>query len=1109
MLTPDRFFGRSEEIAELRRHLIDERARLVILHAMAGCGKSSLAAVFINGFADPSGKLTDLPVAYRAGLGSEFDTIFWWRLTDAPALSELIRELVGQLEGDYPTALPKDAELLSARIISAARQRRVLLVLDNLETILDPDDERTVWRAGYENYRIFLRHICEAACGISILVTTREVPSTVYELRRGSPGVEVVQLDGLDTNAFSSVLNSSGEISSSPATMDWVRERYDGSPLAARILQGYIREVYGGSVDDFRQSQPDIVPEFEDLLNFHFGRLTPMEKEVAYWLAINREPVSIETLEFDLLSVDSRDRLRSTLQHLQARIPLESDRRHFSLQPVLLDYVTLRICTKVGGLFSCSSQEIEKYIARLLANDIATEFENDEFGLLDRVALLKAHTSEHVRRAQSVCVIEPLIRRLVQHAGSPETVHNQLRQILAEFRETAGSRRSYFASNIATLIIGLKGKLEAENLSGLTLIAPYFAGTQIRDVSFENCIFVRPSFTERLGAALALDVSPCGKFGLVGDTLGTIRVWDLASRELTFTAAPHRGWIRTVLFLDSDTAVSAGNDGDICWTCARTGTLLHRASDAHADWINALTRDDDGGFFSAAEDGKVAAWTKGMDVRWEQVLGSELFDLATDLPRGRLLVAAAGGRLCVVSAETGEVQAWFGSQPADLQCLAVDGKGDRIASGDATGHVAVRRGQDFEILTEFSSQVRFARALTFVGGFLAIAGDSSQIRVFDTDHPETPIRTLEGHAAAVRSVRHLVQTNTIISASEDKTIRVWDIKNGAIVDQHIGYSATLWSSHEASDGSLVSGCESGELLIWGPTHGARCRSIRAHSGRIFATRAHPELPLVASAGADCIIRLVDLRMDKVVGEFKGHADWVKRLRFSESGDRLYSSSEDKSVRCWDLRSRKELWRSTAQDGRVTALHVGTDGTIYAGDESGALFRLDPTSGRMIIAYRGHQGKVRSVTTDFGRKRLFTAGEDGCLRIWNLDSGGDPLLTEQVCTRQLWALDYLPLTDSLVGGDDDGMLMRLSCDNGKVLRSVQAHDGPIWDLQPDRMGKRVCLASGDEGASIWGARTLRCARREHAPLPLDGTRFNRAQGLSSGQKQNLASLGATV
>jgi hypothetical protein len=83
------------------------------------------------------------------------------------------------------------------------------------------------------------------------------------------------------------------------------------------------------------------------LLKRQFQRLSAVEEEVMYWLAINREPVSLAELAGDIVTSSSQRLVPSAIKSLLQRSLIEKSGEHFFLQPVVMEYATQRLVEQV------------------------------------------------------------------------------------------------------------------------------------------------------------------------------------------------------------------------------------------------------------------------------------------------------------------------------------------------------------------------------------------------------------------------------------------------------------------------------------------------------------------------------------------------------------------------------------------------------------------------------------------------------------------------------------------------------------------------------------------------------------------------------------------
>ncbi|MDQ3248995.1 MAG: hypothetical protein M3Q45_07250, partial [Chloroflexota bacterium] len=106
-------------------------------------------------------------------------------------------------------------------------------------------------------------------------------------------------------------------------------------------------------------------------------RLSPLEQEILGWLAIEREAISATVLRANLVQAVTASLLLEALRSLQRRSLLESAGGGFTLQNMVMEYVTERLIERV-----CQELSAEKL---------------DWF---TRHALIKANAKEYVRQSQ-------------------------------------------------------------------------------------------------------------------------------------------------------------------------------------------------------------------------------------------------------------------------------------------------------------------------------------------------------------------------------------------------------------------------------------------------------------------------------------------------------------------------------------------------------------------------------------------------------------------------------------------------------------------------------------------------------------------------------------
>jgi transcriptional regulator with XRE-family HTH domain len=299
------FYDREEELATLSQWVVQERCRVVSVLGLGGIGKSALA------------------VSLMHQLAPHFEVVIWRSLRDAPSCEALLEDCLQVLAPQPLQEVPTSLERRLVLLLEYLREEHVLLVLDNLEVLLEEGEGTGRMRAGYEDYARLLRHVAQTEHRSCLLLTSREKPRDLVALEGSRTPVRSLRLAGLDAVGSQQLL---------------AEKDVAGNPLALKIVAETIVELFGSEIAPFLEQGEVVFGSVRQLLDEQFARLSADEQTVLFWLAILREPVSIEEVLAALATPLSRAQVLDAVEALRRRSLIERGQRQgsFTLQSVVL-----------------------------------------------------------------------------------------------------------------------------------------------------------------------------------------------------------------------------------------------------------------------------------------------------------------------------------------------------------------------------------------------------------------------------------------------------------------------------------------------------------------------------------------------------------------------------------------------------------------------------------------------------------------------------------------------------------------------------------------------------------------------------------------------------
>jgi WD40 repeat protein len=163
------------------------------------------------------------------------------------------------------------------------------------------------------------------------------------------------------------------------------------------------------------------------------------------------------------------------------------------------------------------------------------------------------------------------------------------------------------------------------------------------------------------------------------------------------------------------------------------------------------------------------------------------------------------------------------------------------------------------------------------------------------------LKDFEGeHDGNIRAAAFSPDNATLATASEDKTVKLWDCGTGKERTTCKGPTQPLVCVAFAPDGKIVAaGSTDGTVWVWDATTAKEVATLRGHEGTVNCLTFTPNGKVLGTGGDDKTVALWDVATAKRLAVLKGHTGAVRSVAFSRDAGILASGGQDKEVRLWE------------------------------------------------------------------------------------------------------------------------------------------------------------------------------------------------------------------
>jgi WD40 repeat protein len=542
------------------------------------------------------------------------------------------------------------------------------------------------------------------------------------------------------------------------------------------------------------------------------------------------------------------------------------------------------------------------------------------------------------------------------------------------------------------------------------------------------------TFSGHLGAVTMAEFTPDGK------TIGTssadhlLKLWNAATGEELKTLTGNTAPVSSMAISPNGLVLASGaRDNTIkLWDIPQTKPVRVFAGHEAATTAFAFNAEATV-FLTVSRDKTVRLWDTQQPGEPTVIQGhtAAVTAAAYRTDRNQIATADAAGFIRLWRTIDSWPEGTLGAHRGEVTALFYHSNNQQVISTGADGLAKVWQ-LPLVLPQEIASEeqtVDFA-TISVDGQLLATAGtlDDRPAIVIRKVEDGSITTTLLGHEGRITSLAFNANHTQLVSGSEDKTVRVWDIADAKFPElvKYSGHEAAVSAVAFADTATVVSAGLGKTIHHWNLSDGMLVRSLEGHSGAV--TSLTVSSTAVASGSADGTIRLWKKSDGEVIRTID-HGAPVRQIALSSDNTKLASWGDKKQLKLWEQ-----------SDGALLKT-VNADAT-------------DLTS----LAFSPNSQQLAA-----------TVGNE--VRVWQVNNGGELQFFPEHA-KPTRVVSYLPDSKTLISVDANNGLRRSTV---SAIRSIEAHDSSITDAALYQGGNALATVAGDGVVKLWTTSNGQLAR----------------------------------
>ena len=549
-----------------------------------------------------------------------------------------------------------------------------------------------------------------------------------------------------------------------------------------------------------------------------------------------------------------------------------------------------------------------------------------------------------------------------------------------------------------------------------------------------------------------------------------IYLWDASSAKIIKTLKGHNGTVTSLVFSNkNDNLISGAEDNTAILWDIKTGEKI-RTFVGHEKRVSSVAISaDDKYILTGSYDWNAKLWDTQTGANVQTYKGHKhwIYSVAFS-PDGKMVLTGSSDFTAKLwNRENGTLAGSLLGHTNNITTLKFTPNQKYILTGSTDESVFIWNAENGEFVRKLTPNVGqiYELDISKDGKYFVVGGSNKKASIWNLKKMEKWMDFKE-HKAAVIACKfsNTKKSQTIISASHDKSVLKWDLGFGSVKEQYFEKSYPITKGVFSKKGDkAIAALSNGTIKIWSTSTGRTDFLLKADKKIITALAVSLDGKFFITAGNGKTLKLWDLELGKMVRSYEGLKTTVADIAFID--ENKFLTVGEKFIQIWDVSQDKPIKTSKQKANLYTLAIAAGSNTIFTNGKSNEIQTFDLQSLSPTGNLEGHAHIVTDLAVSDNGQFLVSGSNDRTAKIWNIEER-KLIKSFPGHLGVITTVDISSKGNFILTGSQDKTVRIWDVQTNLPIEMIEGHTKTITTATFSEDDQFVYTTSSDKTAKLW-------------------------------------------